>query len=197
MTEETKWRKTIEKKIAKVLKKQEEKEFTEFTISLDDNKFDAVIAKLHPTTGLHKGRTYYLKIYTKYDIKGNMKYFPFSPPKVIFLTKIWHSNVYGNGDICLDILKDQWSVMYNIDTVVLSILNLLEYPNPDSAANGAAGKQEREFLALFDSSVRGRSYSESEKDDIKRDIYAEYLNEISRFEDYNLKISNDYEVLFK
>lgn len=57
--------------------------------------------------------------------------YPMAPPKVRFVTKIYHPNIDKVGRICLDILKDKWSPALQIRTVLLSIQALLSAPNPD------------------------------------------------------------------
>jgi len=57
--------------------------------------------------------------------------YPMAPPKVRFMTKIFHPNIDKLGRICLDILKDKWSPALQIRTVLLSIQALLSAPNPD------------------------------------------------------------------
>ena len=51
--------------------------------------------------------------------------YPFSAPVVRFLTPCFHPNVDVSGNICLDILRDKWSALYDVRTILLSIQSLL------------------------------------------------------------------------
>ena len=64
--------------------------------------------------------------------------YPYEPPTVKFQTACFHPNVDTAGNICLDILKDKWSVAMCVRTVLVSIQSLLGDPNNDSPLNSFA-----------------------------------------------------------
>ncbi|KAK0061866.1 ubiquitin-conjugating enzyme E2 C-like [Biomphalaria glabrata] len=61
--------------------------------------------------------------------------YPIEAVKVRFETPCYHPNVDTHGNICLDILKEKWSALYDVRTVLLSIQSLLGEPNIDSPLN--------------------------------------------------------------
>lgn len=84
--------------------------------------------------------TYYEGLTFKLSIEFPSTY-PLKAPLVKFETPCFHPNVDQQGFICLDILKENWSAIYNAQTVLLSIQSLLGEPNNDSPLNPLAAAQ--------------------------------------------------------
>eukprot|EP00898_Chlorokybus_atmophyticus_P009039 jgi/Chlat1/9136/Chrsp97S08434 len=92
--------------------------------------------------------------------------YPYKAPVVRFETSCFHPNVDAHGNVCLDILKEQWSAVYNVRTVLLSLQALLGEPNNDSPLNGHAAalwSNQQEFRALVH-----KKYREAEQPNSKQ-----------------------------
>ena len=82
--------------------------------------------------------------------------YPFEPPKVRFITPIYHPNVDTGGRICLDILKlpphGSWKPSINISSILTSLQVLMAEPNPDDPLMPEVADQFRyhkeKFLAM-------------------------------------------------
>lgn len=81
-----------------------------------------------PEDSLYSGRTFELHIM----LPSN---YPITAPIVKFITPIKHVNVNTHGDICLDILKNEWKPTHNLMSIMMSVFYLLMQPNFDDAFN--------------------------------------------------------------
>ncbi|KAF2484518.1 ubiquitin-conjugating enzyme/RWD-like protein [Neohortaea acidophila] len=64
------------------------------------------------------------------DIRIGGEY-PFKPPEMRFITKIWHPNVSSQtGAICLDTLGAHWSPVLTLKSALISLQSLLSSPEP-------------------------------------------------------------------
>ena len=127
----------------------------------EDNilKWDAII--FGPDDTPFEGGTF------KLTMEFTDKY-PHDAPKVKFVTKLFHPNIYQDGSICLDILSDKWSPTFDISITLHSIQSLLDDPNPHSPANSLAAElfmtNKSEYIRRVASSVE-KSWNEEDPDD--------------------------------
>jgi len=95
--------------------------------------------------------------------------FPLLPPKMRFITPMWHPNIYLDGLVCISILHapgddqygyedagERWMPVQSIESILLSVISLLssEKPNLDSPANVDAAKEVRTDFPAYKKKVR-------------------------------------------
>jgi len=76
--------------------------------------------------------------------------YPNKPPEFKFLTSFPHPNIYPDGKVCISILHDgkdewgyediaeRWKPSHSVDSIIMSILSMLNNPNFESPANVSA-----------------------------------------------------------
>jgi ubiquitin-conjugating enzyme E2 M len=95
--------------------------------------------------------------------------YPHEPPKVKCTQKIYHPNVDVEGNVCLNILREDWSPVLSISSCVYGLQFLFMDPNPDDPLNKEAARDLTETPRQFELNVRramqggrvgGESYSD-------------------------------------
>ena len=110
-----------------------------------DNLFEWVGTITGAKDTVYEGLTYKLSLSFGKD-------YPFTAPTVKFVTPCFHPNVDAHGNICLDILKEKWSALYSVSTILTSLRSLLSDPNNDSPLNGYAAQlwdNQKEYKAVL------------------------------------------------
>jgi len=94
------------------------------------------------------------------------KDYPNRPPKLKFISDIWHPNIEESGDVCISILHDpgedkygyekpqeRWLPIHTVETIMVSVISMLSDPNDESPANIDAAKEWRNSRQVFKKKV--------------------------------------------
>ena len=83
-----------------------------------DDRLNFVLT-MEPDEGMYKGGVFHFT----FAVNQN---FPHDPPKVKCKEKIYHPNIDLDGNVCLNILREDWKPVLNINAVIVGLqVNLL------------------------------------------------------------------------
>ena len=98
-------------------------------------------------TGLYDGGVFDIKI--TLDRK-----FPFSPPKIRWLTKTFHPNISLQSKVCVGVLGKDWVPTISVAGVIEVLRNLLNFPNPASPLNSTAANLMKKDMNKYEVEVK-------------------------------------------
>lgn len=80
--------------------------------------------------------------------------YPHEAPKVVCNTKIYHPNIDLQGAVCLNILREDWKPVLDINAVIYGLIYLFYDPNPGDPLNHEAADLFRNNPAQFERTVK-------------------------------------------
>lgn len=118
------------------------------------------ILTLTPDEGLYKSGTFSFS----FNLPQN---YPHEPPKVKCQQKIYHPNIDLEGNVCLNILREDWKPVLNLNAVIVGLQFLFLEPNASDPLNKDAAndlQQDRDRFrrnvrsSMVGGSVRGETF---------------------------------------
>lgn len=99
--------------------------------------------------------------------------YPNKPPGVKFISQMFHPNVYGTGELCLDILQNRWSPTYDVAAILTSIQR---YRCMDRCRSEESGSADRKGSLLNDPNTS--SPANVEASNLYKDNRKEYTKRV-------------------
>ncbi|KAK4190659.1 ubiquitin-conjugating enzyme/RWD-like protein [Podospora australis] len=120
----------------------------------DPDDILSFILYIEPDEGMYKGGRFSFT----FNITPS---FPHEPPKVQCREKIYHPNIDLEGKVCLNILREDWKPVLNLNAVIVGLQFLFLEPNASDPLNKEAAEDLRNnregFKRNVQQSMRGGS----------------------------------------
>ncbi|KAJ2741353.1 NEDD8-conjugating protein ubc12 [Coemansia sp. BCRC 34301] len=115
----------------------------EFPKNTDQSKFTVVY---RPPVGMYHGGQFRFSFEVGED-------YPHCAPKVLCTQKIYHPNIDTEGHVCLNVLREDWNPVLNIQSVIFGLHMLMKEPNAEDPLNKEAALNMTNDLAGFKQNV--------------------------------------------
>ncbi|PYH91033.1 hypothetical protein BO71DRAFT_401724 [Aspergillus ellipticus CBS 707.79] len=102
---------------------------------------------IEPDEGMYKGGAFHFSFVVNQN-------FPHDPPKVKCTQKIYHPNIDLEGNVCLNILREDWKPVLNLNAVIVGMQFLFLEPNASDPLNKEAADDLRLNREAFKRNVR-------------------------------------------
>uniref|UniRef100_A0A674NQY6 NEDD8-conjugating enzyme UBC12 n=1 Tax=Takifugu rubripes TaxID=31033 RepID=A0A674NQY6_TAKRU len=79
--------------------------------------------------------------------------YPHDPPKVKCETMVYHPNIDLEGNVCLNILREDWKPVLTINSIIYGLQYLFLEPNPEDPLNKEAAEVLQTNRRLFEQNV--------------------------------------------
>ncbi|BAO39611.1 NEDD8-conjugating enzyme UBC12 [Kluyveromyces marxianus] len=121
------------------------KEILEYTTHLNETPM-RVNLSLKPDIGYYAGGTYYFNLFVKDT-------YPMEPPVVKCMQRIYHPNIDIDGNVCLNLLREDWTPALDLQSIVIGLLFLFHEPNGKDPLNQDAAKTLMEDPSRFEAKL--------------------------------------------
>lgn len=102
---------------------------------------------IKPDEGYYRGGKF------SFDLKIPQTY-PHEPPKLKCETRIYHPNIDQDGNVCLNILREDWKPVLTIGAIIYGLIYLFLEPNPEDPLNKEAAELLKNDKRHFENNVK-------------------------------------------
>jgi len=135
---------------------------THFPNPEDELNFLLVIS---PNEGMYRDGTF------KFSFAIPASY-PHEPPKVRCTQTVYHPNIDLEGNVCLNMLREDWKPVLSLNAVAIGLQYLFLDPNPDDPLNKEAATDLRasreQFLRTVALTMKGGSFKGQDYDNVMK-----------------------------